>query len=175
MLNPMRDKSWRHVPGGRRDDTCDHGLSRRSLRVNKTSYELSWKVKVIKNIYTPEFILLILLLCPYLDTLGHKLERARGIRRLLHIDIYVYLWYVSFPKNKQQKHHPRFHKLSQSRSPRSSTYSWCVWACHWYISSTPNQCPCRFFLHARHLILTETQALWSQDHDTDTIKYHGTL
>ena len=23
----------RHVPGGRRDETCDHGLSRRSLRV----------------------------------------------------------------------------------------------------------------------------------------------
>ena len=28
------------------DDTCDHGLSGRSLRV-KTSYELSWKVKVM--------------------------------------------------------------------------------------------------------------------------------
>ena len=35
-----------HVPGGERDDACDHGLSRRSLRV-KTSYELSWKVKVM--------------------------------------------------------------------------------------------------------------------------------
>ena len=33
MLNPMRDKNWRHVPGERRDDTCEHGLSRRSLRV----------------------------------------------------------------------------------------------------------------------------------------------
>ena len=30
---------------GRRDDTCDHGLSRRSLRVK--TYELSWKVKVM--------------------------------------------------------------------------------------------------------------------------------
>ena len=34
------------MPGGRRDDTCDHGLSRRSLRV-KTSYELGWKIKVM--------------------------------------------------------------------------------------------------------------------------------
>ena len=30
----MRDKNWREEPGGRRDDTCDHGLSR------------SWKVDV---------------------------------------------------------------------------------------------------------------------------------
>ena len=49
MLNPMRDKKLRHVPGGRRDDTCDHGLlSRRSLGY-KTSYELGWKVKVMKK------------------------------------------------------------------------------------------------------------------------------
>ena len=34
------------MPGVRRDDTSDHGLSRTSLRI-KTSYELSWKVKVI--------------------------------------------------------------------------------------------------------------------------------
>ena len=27
LLNPMRDKKLRRVPGGRRDDTCDHGLS----------------------------------------------------------------------------------------------------------------------------------------------------
>ena len=33
MLHPMRDKNLGHVPGGRRDDTCDHGLSRRSPRV----------------------------------------------------------------------------------------------------------------------------------------------
>ena len=46
MLNPMSDKNERTCRGGRRDDTCDHGLSRRSLRV-KTSYELSWKVKVM--------------------------------------------------------------------------------------------------------------------------------
>ena len=30
LLNPMRDKNWRQEPGRRRDDTCDHGLSRRS-------------------------------------------------------------------------------------------------------------------------------------------------
>ena len=34
LLSPMRDKNWRQVPGGRGDDTCDHGLSR------------SWKVEV---------------------------------------------------------------------------------------------------------------------------------
>ena len=38
----------RHVPGGRRDDNCDHGLSRRSSRVKPpTRYELGWKVKVM--------------------------------------------------------------------------------------------------------------------------------
>ena len=34
VLNPMRDENWRQEPGGRRDDTCNHGLSR------------SWKVEV---------------------------------------------------------------------------------------------------------------------------------
>ena len=34
LLNPMRDKKRKQEPGGRRDDTCDHCLSR------------SWKVKV---------------------------------------------------------------------------------------------------------------------------------
>ena len=34
---------------GRRDDTCDHGLSRKSWRVNKASHELSWKVKVMRT------------------------------------------------------------------------------------------------------------------------------
>ena len=44
MLNPMRDKDWRHVPGGERDDTCGHGLSRRSLRVKPlTSWAGKWK------------------------------------------------------------------------------------------------------------------------------------
>ena len=34
MLNPMRDKNeGTYIPGGRRDDTCDHVLSTRSLRV----------------------------------------------------------------------------------------------------------------------------------------------
>ena len=33
-------KNKRHVPGERRDGTCDHGLFRRPLRV-KTSYELT--------------------------------------------------------------------------------------------------------------------------------------
>ena len=40
MLDPMRDKNWRHVPGGR-GNTWDHNLSR------------SWKVKLgQKNKYT---------------------------------------------------------------------------------------------------------------------------
>ena len=35
MLNPMRDNNegTPDVPGRRRDGSCDHGLSRRSLRV----------------------------------------------------------------------------------------------------------------------------------------------
>ena len=32
LLNPMRDKSWRQEPGGGRDDTCGHGLSRTGKR-----------------------------------------------------------------------------------------------------------------------------------------------
>ena len=39
-----------HVHRGRRADTCDHGLPRRSLRV-KTSYELNWKVKSDEHKY----------------------------------------------------------------------------------------------------------------------------
>ena len=37
LLNPMRDKNGRQQSGGRRDDTCDHGLSR------------SWEVKVCEK------------------------------------------------------------------------------------------------------------------------------
>ena len=33
MLNPMRKLHAWHGPGGRRDDTCNHGLFRRPLRV----------------------------------------------------------------------------------------------------------------------------------------------
>ena len=49
MLNPMRDKKNRgRYRGGRRDDTCDHDLSRRSPRVKPpTWYELGWEVKVM--------------------------------------------------------------------------------------------------------------------------------
>ena len=32
VLNAMRDKNEGTYRGGRRDDTCDHGLSRRPLR-----------------------------------------------------------------------------------------------------------------------------------------------
>ena len=53
MLNPIRDKNWRHVPAGRRDDTCDPGLSRRSLRENLLRVELESKSddKEKKKIY----------------------------------------------------------------------------------------------------------------------------
>ena len=37
LLNPRRDKNRRQEPGGRRDDTCDHRLSR------------SWKVDVCEK------------------------------------------------------------------------------------------------------------------------------
>lgn len=51
-LNPARDKKIKAClyRGGRRDDTCDLGLFRRSPRVKKASlcsYELSWKVKAM--------------------------------------------------------------------------------------------------------------------------------
>ena len=36
-----------HVPWGRRDDSYDHGLSRRSMKVKTPIYELSWKVTVM--------------------------------------------------------------------------------------------------------------------------------
>ena len=42
MLKPMRDENEGHVPGGTRDDFCNHGLPRRSLRVKPpTRHELS--------------------------------------------------------------------------------------------------------------------------------------
>ena len=34
MLNLMRDENEGKYMGGKREDTCDHGLSRSSLRVN---------------------------------------------------------------------------------------------------------------------------------------------
>ena len=37
LLNPIRDKKWRQQPGGRRNDTCDHALSR------------SWKVDLCEK------------------------------------------------------------------------------------------------------------------------------
>ena len=40
LLNPMRDKNLRQEPGGRRDDTSYHGLSR-SLKV-----DVCWKEKI---------------------------------------------------------------------------------------------------------------------------------
>ena len=49
VLNPMRDKNeGTCIPGGR-DNACDHGLSRKSLREKKleTCCVLSWKVKVM--------------------------------------------------------------------------------------------------------------------------------
>ena len=46
MLNPMRDKNEGTYRGERRDDTCDHGLSRRSLRVQPPT---SWKVKLMRR------------------------------------------------------------------------------------------------------------------------------
>ena len=46
MLNPMHDKKRRHVPGGRGDDICDHGLSRKSMRLCSFTLIESWKVKV---------------------------------------------------------------------------------------------------------------------------------
>ena len=48
-LNTMRDKNWRHVRGGRRDDTYLWPRLVQKIAEGKTSYELSWKVKVIRK------------------------------------------------------------------------------------------------------------------------------
>ena len=40
MLNLMPDKNKGKYRGGTREDACDHGLSRRSLRVNLSRVEL---------------------------------------------------------------------------------------------------------------------------------------
>ena len=46
---PYAPQERRQVPGGGgRGDTCDHGLSRRSLE-GKPSNELSWRVKVLEK------------------------------------------------------------------------------------------------------------------------------
>ena len=37
VLNPIRDKKWSQEAGARRDDPCDHGLSR------------SWKIEVYEK------------------------------------------------------------------------------------------------------------------------------
>ena len=39
----MHDKNKRQVPDGRRDDTCDRGLSRRSLRVKPPAHKGFYK------------------------------------------------------------------------------------------------------------------------------------
>ena len=68
LLNPMRDK-WQE-PGGRRDDTCGHGLFR------------SWKVEVCKkkmkkkNAYKAaavQIVLLIFVFYNWKPVFGHKL------------------------------------------------------------------------------------------------------
>ena len=57
MLNPMRDKKWRHVPEGRRDDTCDQGLPKgRPLVVNKNSYLVRIKLEV-KVVFETKMVL----------------------------------------------------------------------------------------------------------------------
>ena len=45
MLNSMRDKNWRHVAGGRRDDTYlwPRLVVQKIAEGKNTSYELSWK------------------------------------------------------------------------------------------------------------------------------------
>ena len=49
MLNVLCDKNEGKSPGGRREDTCDHGmtLSRRSMRVKPPTRCSSWRVNVI--------------------------------------------------------------------------------------------------------------------------------
>ena len=49
MLNSMRDETLRHVPGGRRDDTDLWPRLAQKIAEGKTSYELSWKIKVMSK------------------------------------------------------------------------------------------------------------------------------
>ena len=58
MLDPMSDKKRRHVPGGKRDDTGDHDLSRRSLRV-ESPHESGWTVKSDDQKEKEKMVLLI--------------------------------------------------------------------------------------------------------------------
>ena len=51
-LNPVRDRKEGTSRGGRRDDSCDHGLPRRPLRVKPpTSWARKWKVVLYIYIY----------------------------------------------------------------------------------------------------------------------------
>ena len=50
IRNSLRsNKNWMHVPGGRRDDTYLWPRLVQKIAEGKTSYELSWKVKVMKE------------------------------------------------------------------------------------------------------------------------------
>ena len=54
VLNPMHDRyGGMYVPGGRRENTCDHGLSRRSLvrKLPCMKNELAWRVNVPMKIH----------------------------------------------------------------------------------------------------------------------------
>ena len=47
LENSVKRQKWRPVPGGGREDICDHGLSQKVADVNTFYYEWSWRVKVI--------------------------------------------------------------------------------------------------------------------------------
>ena len=51
MLHPLRDITTGHVRigGGRKCDTCDHGLSRRSLRVKPPTVRVELEVKLMNK------------------------------------------------------------------------------------------------------------------------------
>ena len=51
----MRDKKWRHVPGGRRVDTCDHRLSRSSLRVKPPASNLNEECFSVFSVFSRNF------------------------------------------------------------------------------------------------------------------------
>ena len=73
-------QKWRHVPGGRRDDTCDHGLSRRSLRVKPPT---SWTGKEKVMIEKANIMLRLILKC--WRRLQRTWQQCRRILKWLYV------------------------------------------------------------------------------------------
>ena len=139
MLNPMRDENWRHVPGGRRDDTWDHSLLSRS-----------WKVKANNNN----------MVGPVYDTLQSSLNPT------LNWDVIVWYEYMTDYITRTM---PGVMWMLQNFINRTSRRGNNVWLWLWIVVvvSTSNRSfyptttiavpPVSLLIHPR-----EIQILWSQ-------------